>query len=417
MTRHTPSSLAAELDALVRGRYPGVTLEAEVGQIIQAASGHCYLTLRDESAQISATIWRDDWKRLTFQPKQGDRVEARGRLSIYGRKGTYQLSVTVLTPAGEGELARKIAAIRARLAADGLLEPSRRRPLPRFPRYVGVVTSLAGAALQDFLEVSRVRHPSSRVLVAGSVVQGDAAPPSIIAALELLIEDGRAEVIVLTRGGGSKEDLLCFQDEALARAIARSPVPVVSAVGHQIDTTIADLVADAVEPTPSAAAARVFPDDEALRRRIDEAALALDRAVSWQLHRHRERLRGLRARLRHPGERLAEQRRRHQAVVERLNRAMLAILQRPTGRLQAMEARLAPAIARHLARSRARLELRAVQAGRTHVEQSASHADLDFVTVRRGSPHTLVATKNRRSYERRAAQRTKDLGYLARLAG
>ena len=356
MSKYTPSSLAAELDALVRGRYPGITLQAEVGQLIAAASGHRYLTLRDQNAQISATIWRDDWRRMAFKPKQGELVEARGRLSIYGRKGNYQIAITKMSPAGEGQLARKIAEIKARLAADGLLEPSRRRALPRFPRVVGVVTSLSGAALQDFLEVSRVRHPSARILVSGSVVQGDAAPPAIVKALELLIQDGRSEVIVLTRGGGSKEDLLCFQDEDVARAIARCPVPVVSAVGHQIDTTIADLVADAVEPTPSAAAARVFPDDEALKRRVDEASLALERALAWQLGRHKQRLKSLQERLRHPGERLAEYRRQHGVLTERLQRALITAVERRRSTLRVLEQRLEPATSRQIARSRARLE-------------------------------------------------------------
>jgi len=354
--KYTPSTLSHELDALIRSRYPSVLVEGEIGQIYAAASGHRYLDLRDRNATLKCICWRDDWNNLRFTPKQGDKVICRGRLGVYGQKGHHQLTVHVVTPSGEGDLARKIAEIKQRLMADGLLDPTRKRPLPRMPKFVGVATSLAGAALQDFLKVTAVRHPSARILVSGCTVQGNHAAGSVLQALELLIEDGRSEVLVITRGGGSKEDLLAFQNEQLARFVARCPIPVVSAVGHQIDTTMCDLVADAVEPTPSAAAARVVPDDSNLRRQIDEASMGLDRAMAVAISARRERVRGLRNRLRHPGDRLAEVRRRRETLLGRMQLAMNGHLQRRRVRVDAMKQRMLPALKTRVTRSRGRLQ-------------------------------------------------------------
>lgn len=356
MKKYTPSTLSHELDALIRSRYPAVLVEGEVGQIYAAASGHRYLELRDRNARLKCICWRDDWNNLRFAPKQGDKVICRGRLGVYGQKGHHQLTVHVITPSGEGDLARKIAETKQRLMADGLLDPTRKRVLPRMPAIVGVATSLSGAALQDFLKVTGERHPSTRILVAGCTVQGAQAPASVLMALELLIEDGRSEVLVITRGGGSKEDLLAFQDEQLARFVARCPIPVVSAVGHQIDTTMCDLVADAVEPTPSAAAARVVPDDSSLRRQIDEESQGLHRAMSTAISVRKERVTALRNRLRHPGERLALVRTRRLALLDRMKLAMLGHLQRRQVRVDGMQLRMLPALRTHVAGARGLLQ-------------------------------------------------------------
>lgn len=355
MQKYTPTSLNEELKNVLEARYPSVFVEAEVSQV-QVRNGHAYLTLRDADSQLGAVCWKSAWAGVKFQPKMGDKVLVRGRLTVYPPRGNYQLSVFTIEPVGEGDLARRLAEIRARLAADGLLDPARKRPLPRMPRVIGVVTSLEGAALQDFLVVTRRRFPATRVLVAGATVQGLTAPASVIRAVDLLLEDGRAEVIVVTRGGGSKEDLLPFHDEQLARHLAACPVPVLSAVGHQIDTSICDLVADAVAPTPSAAAERVVPDGHVLTQRVDDATGALEAALQRRLRAAAERVEGLRARLRHPGERLREQRRRRDELSRRLERAMAERLRRAGADLERTEQKLAPEAVYLLERRRAALE-------------------------------------------------------------
>jgi exodeoxyribonuclease VII large subunit len=321
------TSLTAELDQLLQKHYPTLVVEGEIAQLQLPASGHAYLVLRDRhdgvDCVLGAVVWRGDWQRFRYRPKVGERVLCRGRLGLFAPRGTTQLYVTDIAPAGAGDMAAQILARKARLLADGLLDPRRKRVLPRFPRVVGVATSPTGAALQDFLAVSRGRYPAARILVAGCVVTGPEAPPSVIRAVELLLEDGRSEVIVVTRGGGSKEDLHAFNDEQLARYLAASPVPIVSAVGHQIDETIADLVADAVAPTPSAAAILVLPDGRELTQRVDEAATALDQAMGRRLLRQREQVRSLAARLRHPSDRIRELRRWHADLVARLSRIPL----------------------------------------------------------------------------------------------
>lgn len=347
---------------MLAARYPHVLVEGEIRQIKASPAGHVFLTLSDRDASLSGVAWRNTWRGIRYRPREGEKVIVRGRLSIYPQRGTFQIYVNDIRPAGAGDLAREIEERKQRLESEGLLDPRRKRELPAFPRHVGVATSLSGAALQDFLRVSGERFPASRILVAGCTVQGPTAPPEILRAVELLIEDGRAEVIVVTRGGGSREDLLAFQDEALARFLAHCPVPVVSAVGHEVDTTIADLVADVCVPTPTAAAVRVLPDGPALARRVTDAEQRLGRGAERMLARRRDQVVGLEERLRHPAERLREVRgaaergrdrldalmhRRLQAAAERLGRATATLEQRGSTlvlerrrRLEAVEGRL-----------------------------------------------------------------------------
>lgn len=356
MRKYTVQALTLELERLMQRTYPVVLVEGEVSQLQTPASGHAYLTLREGDACLPCVVWRADWRRSPFQPKPGDRVLCRGRLGLYPSQGRYQLYVNVLRPAGEGGLQREIEERKARLAADGLLDPRRKRPLPPWPRVVGLATSPTGAALQDFLKVSRERFPAAHILLAGCTVQGPEAPASVIRALEMLYHDGRADVIVVTRGGGSKADLMPFNDEQLARFIADAPVPVVSAVGHEIDTTIADLVADAVAPTPTAAAVQVLPDGPALAQRVDETVFSLEAAVRREIGRQRHRVDSLRSRLRHPGDRLRQVAQRREELDKRLNEAMARRLREARGRLQGMDERVAPAMGRILDDRRRRLE-------------------------------------------------------------
>ena len=374
MRKYTVASLNAELDLLLGSRFPTVLVEGEVGQLQTPSSGHAYLTLRHGDSILNAVMWRTNWAGASFRPRVGERVLCRGRIGIYGPQGRYQLYVNVIQPAGEGDLAQKLEAIKARLDEEGLLDPRRKRPLPRHPRFVGVATSPTGAALQDFLKVSGERFPATQIVVSPCFVQGAEAPPSIIRAIELLIEDGRSEVIVVTRGGGSKADLMPFQDEQLARFVAFSPIPVVSAVGHQIDTTIADLVADAVAPTPSAAAMLVLPDGPALTQRVDELEMLLQQAMKRDLHQRRRQLEGLAGRLRHPQAQVAEYGRR---LVELSQRMFLAMDNRRSlmsHRLLYAEDRLLPFI-RHF------LELRL---GRVQASEGRMAALSPYAVLERG---------------------------------
>ncbi len=355
MRRFTVRQLTAELTTLIVERYPAIEVEGEITQLSVPASGHAYLTLAEGDVILGAVMWKSAWGGLTWKPKRGDRVVFRGKLGVYPGKGAWQLYVHTVQRAGEGELAAEIARRRARLAADGLLDARRKRPLPAMPRVVGVATSLTGAALQDFLKVSRERFPAAQIRVSACLVQGAAAPASVTAAVDLLLEDGRAEVIVVTRGGGSKEDLLAFQDEGLARYLAHCPVPVVSAVGHQVDTTLCDEVADVVAPTPTAAAVVVLPDGAALAQRVDERSVALVGAMSRRVDVARARVESAVARLRHPGERLRDVRRRAHDASSRMTRLVSDAVRRRRLRLAPLEERLIAALRARLPRGRDRV--------------------------------------------------------------
>lgn len=324
MRKYSVRGLVQELDRGLRDRYPRVLVEGEVAQLTLPKSGHAYLQLREPGSHVRAELinaicWRDTWQTLRTRPKQGDRVVVRARLGVYPQRGQLQLNVFDISPAGRGDLARKIAERIERLRAEGLLDPSRKRALPPMPRTIGLVTSPTGAAVQDFLRLTGERNPGARILLSPCITQGVEAPSSVVRAIDLLIEDGRAEVIVITRGGGSAEDLMGFQDEQLARFLVRVPVPVVSAIGHETDTSITDLVADASAPTPSAAAVLVLPDARGLIQRVDELDTRLEHAMARSLGRRRERVVGLSRRLRHPGQRLVDVRRRRDALVQRLS--------------------------------------------------------------------------------------------------
>jgi exodeoxyribonuclease VII large subunit len=341
MPTFTVSALTQQIARLLDRAFPTVSVEGELAQLQVPASGHAYLVLQDGECMLQCVIWRNEWRQHASPPKVGERVVAHGKIGTYAQHGRYQLYATRVERTGDGERARRLAKIRARLQADGLLDPRRRRPLPRFPRVIGLATSMAGAALHDFLRVSRERFPAARVLVSPCTVQGPEAVPSLIRALELLYEDGRADVVVVTRGGGSKLDLGAFDDEQLARWIATGPMPVVSAVGHEVDAPLSDEVADASAPTPTAAAVLVLPDRLALAQRVDEAELALRSALDRRVRQGRERLAELTRRLRHPARVLREARDRRDALVSRLERAVHRRLERARARVEGVDRQLA----------------------------------------------------------------------------
>ena len=304
-------------------RLQGVRVTGEVSGFRAYPSGHWYFTLKDEAAQVSCVLWRNRAEKLGFTPRDGDAVEAQGSVTLYETRGQYQLDVAWLQRAGEGELYREFTRLKARLEAEGLFAPERKRPLPAWPRTIGLVTSPAGAALRDMLNVIRRRFPMAEVLLSPTPVQGDDAPPQIVAALHALA-GARPDVIIVARGGGSLEDLWAFNDERVARAMAALPVPVVSGVGHETDFTIADFVADVRAPTPSAAAELVTPSRDQLRNQVNALAAQMAGALSSAMRDKRLSLREQSAQLKalSPQARLANARQRADDLLARAAVAM-----------------------------------------------------------------------------------------------
>ncbi len=278
------SAINAMAKGLLESTMPLVWVHGEVTGWKRHGSGHCYFTLRDERSQLRATMFRLEAQRLPADPTEGMKVRALGQVTIYEKRGDFQLLVRELEATQEGGLWRlRFERLRASLEAEGLFAPQRKRPIPRFPSTVGVVTSPVGAALHDILRVIRTRAPWTRVVLSPARVQGERAGLDVARAIHTIARSGLADVIIVGRGGGSVEDLWAFNEEAVARAIAASPVPVISAVGHEVDTTIADLVADLRAATPSVAAERAVPDGATLSRDLarcgERARAALRRAV------------------------------------------------------------------------------------------------------------------------------------------
>ena len=296
---YTVSQLTGTIRRLIEGEpdLNDVWVEGEVSNFSRPTSGHCYFTLKDAGSQIGCVMWRNAVQVQAYLPASGDLVLAHGRVGVYEAGGRYQLYVDHFRPAGMGDLYRQFERLKARLEAEGLFAPERKRPLPPFPHCIGIVTSPTAAALRDMVNILRRRYPLAKVLLAPTQVQGDAAPPQIVAALEALNEQGNVDVIIVARGGGSLEELWAFNDERVARAIAGSRVPVICGVGHETDFSLADFAADVRAPTPSAAAELVAPDQAELRMLVaglaETLAAALYRAISERRWRLAEQTRAL----------------------------------------------------------------------------------------------------------------------------
>ncbi|MFP4345241.1 MAG: exodeoxyribonuclease VII large subunit [Anaerolineales bacterium] len=267
-------------------------VEGEVSNFSRASSGHIYFTLKDAGASISCVVWRSQAYALSYLPRSGDQIRVHGRIGVYEAGGRYQIYVDHAEPAGRGSLYQEYERLKARLETEGLFAPERKRPLPAYPRCIGVVTSPTAAALQDVLNVLRRRYPQIRVILAPTQVQGESAPPRIVAALSSINARREVDLVLLVRGGGSLEDLWAFNDERVARAVAASRVPIVSGVGHETDFSLADFAADVRAPTPSAAAEMATPDCAELRLLVRRHHERLERALEAlqeRLRRHVER--------------------------------------------------------------------------------------------------------------------------------
>jgi exodeoxyribonuclease VII large subunit len=256
----TVSELTSLIRDCVESQFPHVAVVGEVSNCSHAGSGHVYLTLKDDTAQLRAVVWRTTAARLRFDLRDGLQVVAIGHLDLYPARGSYQLVVSEIVPHGVGPLELAFRQLHEKLEREGLFAPERKRPLPRFPRRIALVTSPQGAAVRDMLQIITRRWPKAQVVIVPVPVQGDGAAPQIAAGIELLPKLRDVDVAIVGRGGGSLEDLWCFNEEVVARAIVASPVPIISAVGHEIDVTIADLGADRRALTPSEAAEIVVPD-------------------------------------------------------------------------------------------------------------------------------------------------------------
>jgi exodeoxyribonuclease VII large subunit len=250
-------------------------VEGEVSNYSQSAAGHVYFTLKDAQAQLRCVLWRSQVARLEYLPANGNAVLAHGRASVYEAQGHYQLYVDQIQPLGAGALFLQFEALKDKLQKEGLFAAERKRSLPCFPRRLGVVTSPSGAAIRDILQILGRRYPLAELIIAPTLVQGDEAPPQIVAAIEALNTHTDVDAIIVARGGGSLEELWAFNDERVARAIFASRVPVISGIGHETDYTIADLVADLRAPTPSAAAEMAAPDQSGLRDQIQQHRASL----------------------------------------------------------------------------------------------------------------------------------------------
>jgi exodeoxyribonuclease VII large subunit len=384
---YTVSRLNREVRVLIERGLGVIWVEGELSNLSVPSSGHWYFSMKDRDAQLRCAMFRQRNMTVGFTPKSGQQILARGRVSLYEPRGDYQFIVEHLEEAGVGALKREFERLKAKLAAEGLFALERKRSLPRFPRRIGVITSPTGAALRDILHILARRFPPAAVLVYPTPVQGDAAIPSIVEAIETASARAECDVLIVARGGGSIEDLWAFNDERVARAIRASSIPIVSGIGHEIDFTIADFVADARAPTPSGAAELVTPDRaaclEALARnlerliacmrrelrsvgsRFDAASARLNlshpgvrltqqtqrldeleqRLMTFVRHEFRSvtsRFESTRMRLKlaHPGLRLAQQRQRLDDLEQRLNGAMRGALNSDRTRITEMFTRL-----------------------------------------------------------------------------
>ncbi len=330
---YTVSMLTAEIRDLLETRFPFIWVEGELSNVSTPASGHCYMVLKDSSAQIRAVMFRPRVRTLRFHAEDGMKVIAQGRVGLYEPRGEYQLILDYLEPLGVGALALAYEQLKKKLAAEGLFREDVKRSVPFLPSHVAVITSPTGAAVRDFLNVIQRRFANIRITVVPVRVQGDRAAGEIIEAIETVNRHLEADVIVLARGGGSLEDLWPFNEEGLARAIRSSRIPIVSAVGHEVDTTIADLAADLRAPTPSAAAELLVAEKEALAKQILDLGDRLRSALKGDLLRKRERLVHMGALVRDPRKAIQQSWIRLDELADRLLRNQAFLLRENASRL------------------------------------------------------------------------------------
>lgn len=403
---YTPSELNREVRLHLEAGFPRLWIEGEISNLARPASGHLYFSLKDEKAQIRCALFRGNARGLDFRPEDGQQVQVRGRLSLYEPRGSYQLIADTMEEAGEGRLRAAFEALKKKLEAEGLFAAERKRPLPGYPRRLAVITSPSGAVIRDILNVLERRWPLARVRLYPVPVQGGEAPPAIVRALGAANRHGWAQAIVLGRGGGSLEDLWAFNEEAVARAVFDSAIPVVSAVGHETDFSITDFVADVRAPTPTAAAELLSPDQNSLRREFTASQRRLARGAGDALTRRAQRLDELSVRLQrqHPGRRLHEHRERLGAARRRMRVALARQAAERQRRLDDLGTRLRTRMFQLLPERRQRLQALA----------RTLHAVSPLPTLRRG--YAIVTREDDRTAVTDPAQAPEGTRLETRLA-
>ena len=403
----SPSQLVRLARDLLEDTFPLIWVEGEISNFSRPASGHAYFSLKDAQAQVRCAMFKPRSTYLRFKPADGMRVLARARVSLYEARGEFQLIVEHLEEAGEGALLRAFAELKARIAAEGLFDAAAKRAIPKLPRHIGIVTSPTGAAVHDVLSVLARRFPLANVEVLPVPVQGKDAPAAIAAMLGAASKARRHDVLLLTRGGGSLEDLWAFNDESVARAIRACRIPVVAAIGHEIDFTIADFAADLRAPTPSAAAELLVPDAGEIRRALDHVRARLDQWIRHRLHALAQRGDHALARLRarHPRQRLRLGSERLAHLHARLQRL------HPAGALE----RRADVLRRGIERLRTQLAYR-LQARELHLSELARalNAVSPLATLQRGYAILIDRDSGRIVRDIKTSRRVKH--FSARLA-
>jgi exodeoxyribonuclease VII large subunit len=413
---YSVARLNREARLLLEAGLGAVWVQAEVSNFSRPASGHWYFSLKDRDAQLRCAMFRQRNLLARFTPRDGQLVLARGRVSLYEPRGDYQLLVEHLEDAGAGALQRAFEELRARLGAEGLFALERKRPLPAAPGCVGVITSPTGAAIRDILHVLAQRFPAAAVIIYPVPVQGAAAAPAIAAALDLASQRAECDVLILARGGGSLEDLWAFNDERVARAIARCALPVVAGVGHETDVTIADFAADVRAPTPTAAAQLVVPDRRAWLQRLALLAQRFAGAMRRQLADEAAQLRSRRERLQraHPGARLSQHAQRLDELELRLRRSLDGQLRTAMAPLAPLAARLHAAWARTATAARARLDL---AARALHAVSPLATLERGFAIVSRADGGALVRSSDELPVGSDIEARLADGVLIARVTG
>jgi exodeoxyribonuclease VII large subunit len=334
------SELNRQVKRMLEVSYAHTWVCGEITGLSRPRSGHWYFTLKDDKAQIRCAMFKGYNQRLKFIPKEGDQIVVRAKVSLYEGRGDYQLIVEGMEPAGLGQLQAAFEALKLKLAGEGLFDPKYKKPIPQIPKTAAIITSQTGAVIHDIISVTQRRFPSLQLILLPVQVQGEGSAEQIAQAIEYCNTQQVAEVLIVGRGGGSLEDLWSFNEEIVARAIFASELPIISAVGHEVDFTIADMVADYRAPTPSAAAEHITPDQYEVMQQLDSQQRRLDFLMANRFKQLEQQIQTCKKRLKHPGEALEEKSVRLKELSQRTNRALRNTLAHKTQNLETLRHRI-----------------------------------------------------------------------------